>query len=63
VEALEQRIETLEASQAQLLKRVEQLEQRLNPILFTLLFECTFLHRRTSILHAVSAAEICSFYA
>jgi transposase len=30
VEALEQRIETLEASQAQLLKRVEQLEQRLN---------------------------------
>jgi transposase len=30
VEALEQRIETLEESQAQLLKRVEQLEQRLN---------------------------------
>ena len=30
VEALEQRIEKLEESQAQLLKRVEQLEQRLN---------------------------------
>jgi transposase len=30
VEALEQRIETLEESHAQLLKRVEQLEQRLN---------------------------------